>query len=131
MSDWTDPSPTGASQVKRIDLPVACTLGPHDGLTRLARWKALHALASPVARLEDGVLEVRYQRAPGVQEELESLAAAEQLCCSFVRWVVREDCGESMLRIFAPFGSSDVLAPFATLFAVPVSTKGASPRVGS
>jgi hypothetical protein len=71
--------------------------------------------------LLDGQLEVRYRSAPGVQEELKDLAAAEQVCCSFVAWVVSNDHGQLLLRVISPADSPDVLGPIAAMFGVVVS----------
>lgn len=46
----------------------------------MRRWQQLAVRANPVARRTGPVLEVQFQSGPGVQEELELLAAAEQQC---------------------------------------------------
>ena len=131
ISEWTDVVPPGTDHVKRTELPLACALGPDDGWKRLDRWRALHELAAPVARLENGELEVRYQSEPGVLEELEGLASAEQRCCSFVTWEVREDGGRAILRVIAPVDSPDALGPIAAMFGADDSSTDSSPGVGS
>ena len=131
VSDWTGGVPSGNDHVKRTEIPLACTLGPDDGLTRLARWRSLHESAAPVVRFEDGELEVRYRSLPGVFEELESLASAEQMCCSFVTWAVRKGDGQPMLRVTWPIDSPNAVAPIAAMFGVTDSNKDSSPGVGS
>jgi hypothetical protein len=131
MSEWTDVVPSRTHHVKRTEIPLVCTLEPDDGSTRLARWRALHELADPVARFEDGELEVRYRAAPGVLEELESLASAERICCSFVTWAVRDDDGQAILQVIAPVDSPDAVAPIAVMFGVTDSSKDSSHGVGS
>ena len=74
---------------------------------------------------------MRYRSVPGVREELESLASAEQICCSLVTWGVREDDGQPILRVTSPVGSLDALAPIAALFGASDSTEGSSRTVGS
>jgi len=97
-------------------LPVACTLGPDDGRSRMLRWRRLHEAAGPVADLDAGRLEVRYQPGPGVWAELADLAAAEQTCCSFATWSVSEVEGQPVLRVVSPSGTPEAVAPIAALF---------------
>jgi len=123
--------PSKPEHLTRTEVPISCGLGPDDGSARLARWSALSDLATPVAHLPDGELEVRYRALPGVQEELESLALAEQECCSFVvTWVVHNSGGQPILRVIPPADSPDAVDPIAAMFAVDVST-ASSPGVGS
>jgi hypothetical protein len=102
--------------VGRDPLPWACALGPDEGPARLLRWKRLQENASPVAHVRDGHVEVRYQPAPGVLEELTALAAAEQTCCSFVAWAVTTIEGRPVLRVTAPTQDPDAVEPIAALF---------------
>jgi len=53
-----------------------------------------------------------------VREELERLAAAEQICCSFVAWTVTEIDGQPVLRVSAPPEAPDAVGPVAALFGV-------------
>ena len=99
-------------------LPLACALGPEDGRSRLLRWQRLHEIAAPVARLDGGRLEVRYQPGQGVCEELASLAAAEQTCCSFVTWTASVIDGCPVLQVTAPSETPHAVAPIAALFGV-------------
>ncbi len=85
----------------RVELPVACTLGPDDRSARMRRWQRLSDVAVPVARRAGPLLEVRYQAGHGVRDELEALAEAEQECCSFVAWTVIDDGGHPVLRVEA------------------------------
>jgi len=125
MPGWTGTMLAESEHAQRTQLPLACTLGP-DGPARLVRWRALHESAAPVTRLLDGQLEVRYRSAPGVQEELKDLAAAEQVCCSFVAWVVSNDSGQPVLRVISPTDSPDALGPIASMFGIAISTETAS-----
>ena len=97
-------------------MPLACTLGPADGPTRLLRWQHLHETAAPVAQLRDGELEVRYQPVTGAYEELTALAAAEQACCSFVMWSVTMSDRQPVLRVTAPSEAPDAVKPIAVMF---------------
>ncbi len=100
------------------DLPVACTLGPDDGPARMHRWERLHRSAGPVAVLRGRALVVTYQASPGVLTELTELAAAEQVCCSFVAWTVGAEDGLPVLRVTAPPGAPEAVQPIAGLFGV-------------
>jgi hypothetical protein len=99
-------------------LPLACTLGPEDGRSRLLRWQRLHEASAPVARLVGGRLEVRYQPGPGVRVELAELAAAEQTCCSFATWSVSEVQGHPVLHVVSPADTPEAVAFIAALFGV-------------
>jgi hypothetical protein len=97
-------------------LRPACTLGLQEGAERMRRWRALSELGHPSARRSGHRLEVRYQLAPGVGDELEALAAAERQCCSSVGWDVRREEGQPVLYVTAdPARPADV-APIAALF---------------
>jgi len=104
--------------VEHADLPVACALGADDGPARMKRWAALGERAHPVAVRHGGTLEVRWEDGPGVVEELEVLAAAERECCSFVTWSVVAGAAGPVLRVAAPPGRPDDVAPIAGLFGV-------------
>lgn len=105
-----------SSSVSADELPVACTLGADDGATRMMRWKALAAAAHPTASHEGHTLEVHFEHGPGNQAELEALARAEQLCCSFLTWTVTEDDGHPVLRVLAKPDSPEDVAFVAAMF---------------
>lgn len=84
---------------KAADLPIACTLDVADGAARLERWRALSARGAPVVGRQADALVVTYPAGPGLQEELELLAAAERECCSFVGWEVRREDDRLVLTI--------------------------------
>jgi hypothetical protein len=71
-----------------IELPVACTLVAPDGAQRMKQWKALQVKGRPSARRDGHQLIVACRAEPGVQWELQTLAAAERQCCSFASWRV-------------------------------------------
>lgn len=95
---------------------MACRLGPDDGAARLRRWQHLADAAKPVARRDGPRLTVRYEPGPGVQEELEALAAAEAECCPFVDWSVTQDGAVPILLVDADPDTPDALTPIAGLF---------------
>lgn len=105
----------GVSQ-GRGELPVACTLGPTDGAERRRRWQRLHQMAAPTTQVADGQLQVQYRPGPGVREELQDLATAEQACCPFVDWKVVDHAAGPVLEVTAPAGSPDALEPIVALF---------------
>jgi hypothetical protein len=103
----------------RIELPVACALGPNDGAARMARWERLAQRAAPSAQRLGRELEVSYAAASGVREELEALAAAEAECCAFVTWTVAQDGERVVLRVTADPQRPDDVAPIAALVGAP------------
>jgi len=102
-------------------VPLACTLGPEGGRSRLLRWQRLHEAAGPVAHLDGGRLKVRYQPGPGVKAELAELAAAEQTCCSFAIWSVSEVEGDPVLHVVSATNTPEAVAPIAALFGAKLS----------
>lgn len=100
------------------DLPVACTLGLEDGAERMRRWRKLVGRSAPTSRRMGHELEVRFQSGPGVQDELETLAAAEAQCCAFVAWTVLVDGSQLVLRVTAPEDQPEDIESIARAFAV-------------
>ena len=70
---------------------------------------------------------VRYRAEPGVAEELASLAAAEQSCCSFVTWNVTAIEGQQVLYVTAPSETPEAVVPIAAIFVA--TTSSARPLV--
>jgi hypothetical protein len=100
----------------RSELPVACTLRPDDGTERMRRWHALVEATNPIATRDGWTLQVRFEPGAGVLDELASLAAAEQQCCSFVTWTVTEDNGRPILRVLSKAKKPDDVTSIATQF---------------
>ena len=105
-----------ASSAGSALLPVACTLGPSDGVSRMRRWHDLSAQGRPTSRRRGHLLEVRYNASPGIREELEALATAERECCPFVTWTVDQEESHVVLRVEADPARPDDVAPIAALF---------------
>jgi hypothetical protein len=82
----------------------------------MRRWRALSGIGHPEVRHRDHLLEVRYLDAPGVREELATLAGLEQQCCAFVVWGVGHDGDRVVLRVTADPGNPDAVAAIAALF---------------
>ena len=108
MSSVNDPKVAG--------IPVACTLSPHDGGTRMRRWKALSEESHPTVRRQRHLLEVRYEAKFGLRQELEALADEERLCCSFMTWTVGQDGDPHRPTRPSRPGRSRRRRPIATLF---------------
>jgi hypothetical protein len=106
----------GADSHQHVQLPIACTLGPDDGAARMQRWKAVSTKARVSARRSGHLLEVRYQPAPGIREELHALVAAERNCCSFAQWQVSDNEDAVVLRVMVHPGRQDDIAGIAALF---------------
>ena len=98
-----------ANPVTQAELPVRLHPGPADGRDRIERWAALHDLSHPTVTRDVGRLELRYDPAPGVYDELVALAAAEQDCCGFVTWQVARDDDVPVLTVTAPAGDPTAL----------------------
>jgi hypothetical protein len=80
-------------------LPIACTLTPSEGLTRMQRWQRLHAQALVSTALRDDGVEVTYRHSPDVTAELAELVEAERECCAFATWDVASDDDTVVLTI--------------------------------
>ncbi|MGI8528047.1 MAG: hypothetical protein ACR2KO_01075 [Geodermatophilaceae bacterium] len=101
------------------ELPVACTLGPTDGIERMQRWQRLLDAADPAFSRAGNRLTVRFVEPAGhsgVLAELEVLAAAERECCAFLDWDV-SSAGQPTLTITAK--SAEDLDAVAGLFTRP------------
>jgi hypothetical protein len=68
------------------------------------------------ARRRGHLLEVRYEPAPGLREELQELAAAERRCCSFAEWQVTQEADHVVLHVATDPGRPDDIAAIAALF---------------
>ena len=84
----------------------------------MRRWSQLTRRATPVARRMGRELEVRFHAGPGVQTELEDLAAAEAQCCSFVTWTVVVEGGQPVLRVTASESTPQDIESIAGAFGV-------------
>jgi hypothetical protein len=84
----------------------------------MRRWQRLADAAAPATRLTEHQLEVRYQPGPGIFDELQSLARAENECCSFVAWAVTEQAGIPTLTVTADPDTPESITPIAMLFGV-------------
>jgi hypothetical protein len=70
------------------DRPVACTLTGEAMGARQRRWRDLADRAF-VDRVEtDRGLRLVFRAEPGVEAELQELAALERECCAFADWTV-------------------------------------------
>jgi hypothetical protein len=82
-------------------LPIACTLTPAEGVTRMQRWQWLRDAAQREAIRTDEGVEVTYRRSDDVARELQELVEAERECCAFASWHVEEQGNDVVLRVLA------------------------------
>jgi hypothetical protein len=66
---------------------IACSLTGDGERERLNEWKSLLAVAESREELPNGM---RFRFRPNLAERVRSLAAAEQECCSFLRFDTAE-----------------------------------------
>lgn len=66
---------------------IACSLTGDGQRERLNEWKSLLAVAESREELPNGM---RFRFRPNLAERVRSLAAAEQECCSFLRFDAAE-----------------------------------------
>jgi hypothetical protein len=79
--------------------PIACTLTTAVRAAQVGRWARLAARAmTGRAETADG-LRVAFRSVPGAEEELRSLAAVEQECCSWAAWTVETDDEQIVLAV--------------------------------
>jgi hypothetical protein len=95
---------------ERAHLPIACTLGPADGIERMQQWHALLASNHLGTTRPEGYLEVRFRDDDAAETELPRLVAAERECCSFVDWSVAAREGQLVLTLS---GDDAALASFS------------------
>ena len=80
-------------------MQIACTLSPAGLAARAGRWERLIALAmTECIHAEDG-LRMSFRPEPGVEDELRSLAAEENDCCSWAAWAVETVAGVPVLDV--------------------------------
>lgn len=84
----------------------------------MRRWEQLFERATPAGRRMGRELEIRFQPAPGIQDELEAPPAAEAQCCPFVAWTVRVDGGQRVLHVTAPEDRPEDIESIASAFGV-------------
>jgi hypothetical protein len=91
---------------------IACSLSDDERGTRRERWQRLDVVERV---LTDDGLRLVFRREPGVEAELEALAAAERECCAFATWSVSAGEGDVVLEVGATGeGIAAVHAMFTT-----------------
>jgi hypothetical protein len=80
-------------------LPIACTLGPSAGVERVRDWQRVLQEAGAGAKLDPGLLTLRFRDSRGIGAELASLVEAERVCCAFLDWDVVQGDGEWRVEI--------------------------------
>lgn len=81
-----------------VPVPVACTLDGREFAEREVSWQDLAQRALVDATATTGGVRLRYRPAPGVQDDLEALAAGERACCRWASWAVTADDGAIVLE---------------------------------
>ena len=89
---------TGAEESSQTP-PVACSLSAAGLAAQVNRWHRLAARAMTERAETARGVRVRFRAAPGVEEELRGLAAAENECCSWADWTVQASAGQVMLDV--------------------------------
>jgi hypothetical protein len=93
--------------------PVACSLTPTDLARQGDRWERLAARAlTERAETEHG-LRLSFRPEPGAENELRQLAAVENECCRWARWVVDVRAGQIVLDVRA---DGDGIAALHSMF---------------
>ena len=92
----TDGRPRGRSRLFR---EIACTLTAGDLKQRQGQWKRLGERAGVGAGGTADGLQLVFCATPGVEAELERLAALERECCGFATWSVQRRGGELVLAV--------------------------------
>ena len=79
--------------------PIACSLGQADLADRQRGWHALAGRAIIDLAPTGYGLRMRFRDEPGVEAELQQLAALERDCCAFADWAVHADSGVLALDV--------------------------------
>ncbi len=91
----------------RRELPVvACSLSAAGQRERLDEWKALLARANSRERLSTGM---RYRFPLDLAQQVSALAAAEQECCSFLRFDLTQAENSLVLTVESDGAGQDAL----------------------
>lgn len=86
------------AETRRL-LPIACTLGPADGVRRLSDWRRVLTSEGLGRIAESGRVILRFRDVQGLGEQLQHLVAAEAECCAFLEWSVTRVQGEWQVQI--------------------------------
>jgi hypothetical protein len=79
--------------------PVACTLSDIDLKTQRERWLALGENFGLGRKETADGLRLRFRYHPQIQQELESLVAVENHCCSWATWNVEREGDELVMAV--------------------------------
>jgi hypothetical protein len=99
-----------------LELPIACSLDATELPARLAAMTALGREALLDARVAGTSARLRFASMPGVRDQVDSMVAAESMCCSFLTMAVAEDADVVVLSIDAPQDAQGVLAELVDAF---------------
>ncbi len=99
--------------VNRGQVPAACTLPTEQVPLRLSEFGDLFAVVCAAQRPAPTRLLLTLQPAAGRAEAVRDLAARESACCSFFRFVVREEDDGVALEVSVPAAQVGVLDAMA------------------
>lgn len=99
---------------KPVSLPIACTLTPGDLHERLGSILTLNREALVSCERDGLVLALRY--APEAVERVRAMVAAEQRCCAFLNFEIREESDAVHVTIAAPENARDAAAELFAQF---------------
>src|SRR5260370_40268231 len=79
--------------------PIACALTAADLAAQARRWMRL-AVRAMTQRAETAHgIRISFRPEPGAEEELRSLAAAEDECCPWAAWTAETSAGQLVLDV--------------------------------
>lgn len=96
------------------DEPIACSLSADQARDRSTLIATLRADAMLGQEPITGGLRTRLRDVPSVEQRVNELVAAEQVCCSFLAFDVRRDAGALVLDITGSEDAQPVIAAFFT-----------------
>jgi hypothetical protein len=110
---------------RRLSPAVACSLSARDLSHRHDRWHRLGERAGAATLITADGLQLVFHAAPGIEAELEQLAALERDCCSFATWSIQKRGNQLVLAVSAANGEgiAAVQAMFKT-FATSIAAAG-------
>jgi hypothetical protein len=87
--------------IRRPLISAACSLTADDLRQRQNRWQRLAERAGADTRITADGLQLVFRAAPGIEAELEQLAALERDCCSFATWSIQKRGNQLVLAVSA------------------------------
>jgi hypothetical protein len=95
--------------LKRVPLPVACTLEGNDARTRWEEWGELSADLLHIERVPNR-LQLSFVKTEATVAAVSRLVDGETKCCSFVDWELSESADEVMVAVKGDVAGVDAMA---------------------